>query len=91
MLADARRYRAFEDDLLSRDEWEALKRQKEIRLAIIDDPDTCLTETQATISELLDQLPTVSTELTSDFVSPESRRQPPTMVARRISNNTVIK
>lgn len=59
MLADARRYCAFEDDLLSRDEWEALKRQKEIRLAITDDPDTYLTETQATISELLDQLPAV--------------------------------
>jgi TnpA family transposase len=56
-VPQSRRYRAFEDDLLSRSEWEALKRQNETRLAVTDDPDAYLAETQETIAELLAQLP----------------------------------
>jgi TnpA family transposase len=53
----SRRYRAFEDDLLSPAEWEGLKQKNETRLAVGDDPDTYLTETQETIADLLVQLP----------------------------------
>lgn len=54
----SRRYRAFEDDLLSPDEWEALKQHNETRLAVGNDPDAYLAETQETIAALLAQLPT---------------------------------
>jgi TnpA family transposase len=53
----SRRYRAFEDDLLSPTEWELLKQKNETRLAVSDDPDAYLTETQETIADLLAQLP----------------------------------
>jgi hypothetical protein len=58
----SRRYRAFEDDLLSRSEWEELKRQNETRLAIANDPDAYLAETQDTITDLLTQLPALLDE-----------------------------
>jgi TnpA family transposase len=54
----SRRYRAFEDDLLPRAEWETLKQQEETRLAVTQDPEDYLTTVQDTITELLAQLPT---------------------------------
>lgn len=75
-VPQSRRYRAFEDDLLSRAEWEALKRQNETRLAVTDDPDAYLAETQETIAELLDQLPALLDE--EDYLrTPSAQRWPP--------------
>lgn len=43
--------------LPSRAEWETLKQKNETRLAVGDDPDAYLSETQETIADLLAQLP----------------------------------
>ncbi|MFN2138194.1 MAG: Tn3 family transposase, partial [Candidatus Promineifilaceae bacterium] len=63
----SRRYRAFEDDLLSPSRWEDIKRRGETRLAVDDDPDAYLTETQRNIAELLALLPTLMAE--DDYLS----------------------
>jgi TnpA family transposase len=55
-------YQAFDDYLLSDDNWETLKRQEQTRLTIADDPRVYLEECQTQIIDLLQQVTDVIAE-----------------------------
>ena len=58
-VAGSHRYQAFDDYLLSREAWERLKEEEQTRLAVSDDPQAYLQESQEQIANLLQQIAAV--------------------------------
>ena len=61
-VAGSHRYQAFDGYLLSREEWERLKKEEQTRLAVSDDPQAYLRECQEQIVDLLQQIAEVVAE-----------------------------
>ena len=55
-VAGSHRYQAFDDYLLSPEAWQRLKKEKQTRLAVADDPQVYLQECQEKIADLLQQV-----------------------------------
>ena len=55
-VVGSHRYQAFDDYLLSQGEWQRLKKEKQTRLAVADNPQTYLQESQEQIADLLKQV-----------------------------------
>ncbi len=55
-VTGSHRYQAFDDYLLSREKWEQLRKEEQTRLAISDDPQAYLKESQEQIADLLKQV-----------------------------------
>lgn len=61
-VAGSHRYQAFDDYMLSHEEWERLKKEEQTRLAVADDPQAYLQESQEQIADLLKQVAEVIAE-----------------------------
>ncbi len=61
-VVGSHRYQAFDDYLLLRQEWERLKKEEQTRLAVADDPQVYLQESQEQIADLLKQVAEVIAE-----------------------------
>ena len=61
-VAGSHRYQAFDGYLLSREEWGRLKKEEQTRLAVSDDPQAYLQESQEQIADLLKQIAEVVAE-----------------------------
>jgi hypothetical protein len=61
-VAGSHRYQPFDDYLLLRQEWERLKKEEQTRLAVSDDPQAYLQESQEQIADLLKQVAEVIAE-----------------------------
>ena len=71
-VAGSRRYRSFEEYLMPLDDWERLKKQGETDLALPDDPQVYLKESQEKIATLMAQVARlIATEDSHLFLGPD--------------------